>query len=146
MLVDLIDLSLLGRQVRWMLEGSNEIHLSGQVDDLVESWRGMTDQIADRALAIGVIPDGQAEAIADTTEIEPFAMTLFREGDVVSAILERLADVATRGRQRSHRAALRDPVTADLLSEIVATLDRHTWMIEVQRDQLNAESPVDPSG
>jgi starvation-inducible DNA-binding protein len=144
MLVDLIDLSLLGSQVRWMLEGSNGSRLSGQIHDLVESWRGMTDQIADRALAIGLIPDGQAEAIAGTTEIPPFAMTLFREGDIVSAILERLADVATRGRQRSHRAALRDPVTADLLAEVVATLDRHTWMIEAQRDQLKAGSPVDP--
>jgi starvation-inducible DNA-binding protein len=133
MLVDLVDLSLLGKQAHWSLEGRNGSGLCQRIDELVDSWRALSDKVAERAMAIGVIPDGQAEAVAEATEIEPLSTTALSESEVEDAIAGRVAEAAARGRQRSHRAAVRDSVTADLLAEVVATLDEHAWMIRMRR-------------
>jgi starvation-inducible DNA-binding protein len=132
MLVDLIDLALLGRQAHWSLS-HDDSRLSRQLDVLVDSWRALADMVAERAIAIGVLPNGQVETIAETTEIEPLSTTALTEGEVEDAIAGHIAEAAARGRQRSHRAAVRDLVTADLLAEVVATLDDQAWMIRVPR-------------
>src|SRR5207253_2079270 len=58
LLVELIDLSLIGKQLHWNVEGPQFRSLHLQLDELVESWRELSDQVAERAVAIGVAPDG----------------------------------------------------------------------------------------
>ena len=59
-LVELIDLSLLGKQLHWSVVGPNFKPLHEHLDELVDSWRDMADTVAERAVAIGYLPDGQA--------------------------------------------------------------------------------------
>jgi starvation-inducible DNA-binding protein len=133
MLVDLIDLSLLGKQAQWSLENHAASRLSHRMRKLVGSWRALADMVAQRAVAIGVVPDGQAETIAETTELQPLPVTAASDGQLEDAIAGQIADAAARGRRRSHCAAVRDPVSADLLAEVVATLDDQAWKIRVSR-------------
>ena len=64
-LVELVDLSLVGKQLHWSVVGSAcSGRLHQQLDELVDSWRELGDTVAERAVAIGFWPDGQAEAIA----------------------------------------------------------------------------------
>ena len=65
-LVDLIDLSLLGKQAHWNLRGRNfrSVHL--QLDEVVDLARAHMDTVAERAVAIGVNPDGRPRTVADT--------------------------------------------------------------------------------
>ncbi len=59
-LVDLVDLSLVAKQVHWNVVGPRfrSVHL--QLDDVVVTARQHSDTVAERASAVGVNPDGRA--------------------------------------------------------------------------------------
>jgi starvation-inducible DNA-binding protein len=84
--------------------------------------------VAERAVALGVPPDGQPGTVAATSEIEPLVAGPLPGGDVVKAIAERLAQVVVRTRERIHHAHASDSVTEDLLVQTAA------WMLRVQRE------------
>src|ERR1700760_2884602 len=70
-LVELIELSLLGKQLHWNVVGPLFRPLHLQLDELIDSWRGLADTIAERAVAIGISPDGQSAAIAAGSRLAP---------------------------------------------------------------------------
>ena len=68
-LVELIDLSLIGKQLHWSVSGPLFRSLHLQLDELVESWPDLADTVAERAVTIGFWPDGQARAVAEGSEL-----------------------------------------------------------------------------
>jgi starvation-inducible DNA-binding protein len=70
---ELVNLSLIGKQLHWVVFGplSRRVHL--QLVGLVDSWRGLADAVAERALALGFVPDGQAQAVAAGSQLNPVA-------------------------------------------------------------------------
>src|SRR5207253_380412 len=72
-LVELVDLSLIGKQLHWAVSGPLFRPLHLQLDELVDSWRELADTVAERSVALGFVPDGQAQTIAATTQLEPVA-------------------------------------------------------------------------
>src|SRR6478752_10524276 len=68
-LVDLVDLSLVAKQVHWNVVGPRfrSVHL--QLDEVVDTARTHSDTVAERASAIGVSPDGRAATVAGTSGI-----------------------------------------------------------------------------
>src|SRR6059058_1015841 len=71
MLVELIDLALFGKQLHWSVTGPLFRPLHEQLDELVDSWRELSDVVAERAVAIGYFPDGQAAALTAGSEVDP---------------------------------------------------------------------------
>lgn len=67
-LLELIDLSVVGKQLRWSVVGRSFRSLHLQVDKLIKSWRDLADTVAERAVTIGLWPDGQAIAVAAVAE------------------------------------------------------------------------------
>src|SRR5437588_12210403 len=70
-LVELIDLSLIGKQLHWNIFGRPFKPLHEHLDELVESWRDLSDTVAERAVALGFAPDGRAAAVAAGAGIDP---------------------------------------------------------------------------
>ena len=68
-LVELIDLSLLGKQLHWSVIGPFFRPLHLQLDELIDSWRELSDTVAERAVAIGYMPDGQAATVASDSPL-----------------------------------------------------------------------------
>jgi starvation-inducible DNA-binding protein len=70
-LVELIALSLIGKQLHWNVTGPGfrDVHL--HLDELVDEWRELSDVVAERAVAIGVSPDGRAPTVIAQSELEP---------------------------------------------------------------------------
>lgn len=134
MLVDLIDLALIGKQAHWNVQGRHFIAVHAQLDELVDAWRSLGDDVAERAVALGVPPDGQARTVAAASEIDPLPDDTLSDSDVVEGVAERLAGVVVRTRERIHHAADSDPVTEDLLIQVAATLEKQLWMIRAQRE------------
>src|ERR1700704_6543856 len=64
MLVELVDLSLLGKQLHWSVTGPHFRSLHEQLDEVVDEWRELSDTVAERAVAVGVWPDGQSATVA----------------------------------------------------------------------------------
>lgn len=58
---DLVDLSLIGKQLHWAVVGPLFRPLHLHLDELVDSWRELSDAVAERAVALGFVPDGQAK-------------------------------------------------------------------------------------
>src|SRR5262245_47677998 len=68
-LVDLIDLSLLAKQAHWNVYGRFFTPLHRQLDETVHTAREASDLLAERAMAIGVAPDGRAETVHRKTRL-----------------------------------------------------------------------------
>ena len=56
---ELVDLSLIGKQLHWAVVGPTfrSVHL--QLDELVESWRELADTVAERAVALASYRTGR---------------------------------------------------------------------------------------
>jgi starvation-inducible DNA-binding protein len=132
MLVDLIDLTLIGKHLHWNVEGRLFRSVHTELDDLVDAWRMLSDDVAERAVTIGASPDGQVETIAGATRLQPLPPGHLTDRQVLKAIGDRVGGVARRTRQRIDSVAVADPVTCDLLVRTAATLEKQLWMIRAQ--------------
>src|SRR5213595_2842092 len=56
---ELIDLSLIGKQLHWAIVGPLFRPLHLQLDELVETWHELSDTVAERAVTLGFIPTGK---------------------------------------------------------------------------------------
>jgi starvation-inducible DNA-binding protein len=57
-LVDLLDLTLIGKHAHWNVEGRLFRSVHHELDDFVDAWRILSDDVAERAVTIGASPDG----------------------------------------------------------------------------------------
>ncbi|MGI5471213.1 Dps family protein [Streptomyces sp. CA-132043] len=131
-LVDLVDLSLIAKQVHWNVVGPRfrSVHL--QLDDVVASARGHADTVAERASAIGVNPDGRAETIAKTSGAGTVEAGWIKDNDAVGALVRALGSVIERMRERIAVTDEPDPVTQDILIGLTADLEKHHWMFQAE--------------
>jgi len=130
-LVELIDLSLIGKQLHWNVAGPLFRPLHEQLDELVDSWRELSDTVAERAVAIGFAPDGQAAAVV-SSEIRPLHTGALADHTVVRELAVRVADVAERIRERMDRVEELDAASHDVFVEVVRELEKQLWMIRAQ--------------
>lgn len=132
--VDLIDLSLIAKQAHWNVIGRNfrSVHLG--LDELVAAARDFTDQAAERATAIGVSPDGRAATVSASAGTKGFGEGWTKDEQVTAAIVDNLAAVIDRLRDRIADTEAADPVTQDLLISITARLEQLHWMWQAQID------------
>lgn len=132
MLVELVDLSLLGKQLHWTVVGPLFRPLHLQLDALVESWRELADTVAERAVAIGFSPDGQSATVARDTPLREVERGELADGVVLRELTRRLAEVAERSRERMDRLGELDAASQDVVVEVVRALEEQLWMIRAQ--------------
>lgn len=127
-LVDLIDLSLIGKQAHWNVVGSHfrSVHL--HLDELVAMARQYVDDVAERANAIGVSPNGMARTVMETSGLPAFPSNWVSDVDTINAIVNTLGTLSERLRQRIDEADKPDLVTQDLLIEIAREVEKQHWM------------------
>lgn len=132
-LIDLIDLHLSAKQAHWNLTGRNfrSIHL--QLDDVVDLAREHADTVAERAVAIGVNPDGRARTVADHTRLQQLEAGFLPDDKVVVVMTDMLGEMSVRFRERIEATDDSDLVTQDLLIAAAQDLDKQHWMFAVQR-------------
>jgi starvation-inducible DNA-binding protein len=131
-LVELVDLSLLGKQMHWTVVGPLFRPLHLQLDELIDSWRELADTVAERAVAIGFYPDGQSAAVTTATPLRGVERGELEDHVVVRELTGRLAEVAERARERMDRLGELDAATQDVLIEVVRALEKQLWMIRAQ--------------
>jgi starvation-inducible DNA-binding protein len=131
-LIELLDLALLGKQAHWNIVGPHFRPLHLQLDEYVEAWRLASDAVAERAVALGHSVDGQSRTVAARTQLAPLPEGPIQDADVVREVSERLVDAIGRIRTRMDRLEDVDTVTADILHGVVAGLEENLWMLRVQ--------------
>jgi starvation-inducible DNA-binding protein len=135
-LVELIDLSLIGKQLHWNIFGRPFKPLHEHLDELVDSWRELSDTVAERAVALGFSPDGQAGAVSQHSDINAVDTGLLDTDTATRELVERVADVDERIRARMDRLEELDLASQDVLIEVVRELEKQLWML---RSSLPAE-------
>ncbi|MFB9836956.1 Dps family protein [Actinoallomurus acaciae] len=131
-LIDLIDLHLSAKQAHWNLTGRNfrSIHL--QLDEVVDLAREYADTVAERAVAIGVNPDGRARTVAEKTRLHQLETGWLPDDKVIAAITDMLGEMGRRFRERIEKLDETDLVTQDILISAAKGLDKQHWMFAVQ--------------
>ncbi|MDR1078012.1 MAG: DNA starvation/stationary phase protection protein [Propionibacteriaceae bacterium] len=130
-LVDLIDLSLLGKQAHWNVHGPNfrSVHL--QLDEVIDSLRIWSDDVAERLAAVGGAPDGRSGAVAQASQVETITAGPILVEDVVRQFTDRLTSTSRRIEAKLTELD-QDMPSQDLLIEIVTGLDKAAWMFRAQ--------------
>jgi starvation-inducible DNA-binding protein len=131
-LVELVDLSLLGKQAHWNVTGPQfrSIHL--ELDEIVDLARLSSDRVAERLATIGAAPDGRAETVGTTSELQPFPdgfLPATEAGQRVSATIET---IAVRMKERIKRIGDLDPVSQDVLIGTTDEVEKAGWMLRSQ--------------
>ncbi|WP_163551476.1 MULTISPECIES: Dps family protein [Frankia] len=129
-LVDLIDLSLYAKQLHWNVIGRTFRSVHRQLDEIVELARRFADAVAERAVAIGVNPDGQASTVARGTHLHGVEVGYLADEKVIRLMTDVLAGVVTRMRTRMDITEQPDPVTQDLIIGVVRELEEQHWMFQ----------------
>jgi starvation-inducible DNA-binding protein len=131
-LQELVDLSLIGKQLHWAVVGHAFRPVHEQLDELVAAWRELADVVAERAVALGFVPDGQARAVASGSPLSPVAAEAIASHVVVRAMADRIAQVSESARERMDRIGALDAVSQDVLVDVVRALEQQQWMLRAQ--------------
>jgi starvation-inducible DNA-binding protein len=131
-LQDLIDLSLIGKQLHWSVVGAaaHGVHLF--LDELVGEWRELADVVAERAMTLGFVPDGQSSAVAAGSRVEAVEVESLADHAVIWELGRRVAAVAELIRDRLGSVGGADLVTQDVLIKVVGMLEKHQWLLRAQ--------------
>lgn len=130
--VDLIELHLQGKQAHWNVVGKNFRDLHLQLDEIVESAREFSDEVAERLRALHATADGRSETVAHTTSLRPFPNGEVDTAETVDLITERIEAAVATIRDVHDQVDEEDPTSADLLHQIIATLEQYAWMVSAE--------------
>lgn len=130
-LVDVIGLALVGKQAHWTVTGREFTQVHEQLDTLVDAWRGWSDRLAERMVALGVVPDGQPASVAEA-DVPKLALGWQDTHDALASMADGVAAVAARVRGTVEEIGDVDPVTEGVLLEILEGLEEQHWMLRAQ--------------
>jgi starvation-inducible DNA-binding protein len=129
---DLVNLTLIGKQLHWAVIGALFRPLHLQLDELADSWRELSDTVAERAVALGYVPDGQAQAVVAGSHLKPVSHGPIEDHAVVWELTNRIAQVSELARARMDRLGEADAASQDVLIEVVRKLEEQQWMLRAQ--------------
>jgi starvation-inducible DNA-binding protein len=129
---ELVDLSLIGKQLHWAVVGPLFRPLHLHLDELVDSWRELADTVAERAVALGYVPDGQARAVSSGSQLAAIAQSPIDDHVAVHELAHRIAQASELARGRMDRLGEIDLASQDILIDVVRTLEEQQWMLRAQ--------------
>lgn len=133
-LADLVDLSLQLKQAHWNVRGEHFRPLHLQLDEIVETTRAASDDVAERLATLGVAPDGRLATVSKTTSLEAYPPEFIGWQQTVTLVADRLMTAIKGVRKSMDIAGEHDPVTEDLLIEVSSELEKHLWMVQAQEE------------
>jgi len=132
-LMDLIDLSLVAKQMHWDVVGPNfrSVHL--QLDEVVSLARKHTDIVAERLVALGVNADGRSATVAKSTKLAQPESGWLESGKVVAMMTDILDGISKRMRERVDETEKSDQATQDILIAVTQDIEKQRWMFQAMR-------------
>lgn len=131
-LVDLVDLALVGKQAHWNVTGPRFRTIHFQLDEVVSTARAHSDIVAERSATIGVPADARAATISKETRVSQVDAGWLRDDDVVSTFIRIYGEMIDRLRHRANDVEKADPVSNNILLDIVQDLEKQYWMWQAE--------------
>lgn len=131
-LTDLIDLALQGKQAHWNVVGPNfrSIHL--QLDEIIDTVRIGSDEVAERIVTLAEAADGRAAVVAEQSRLEAYPADLQDVPTTVTLIADRLQTTIAGMRDAIEKLGDLDPISEDLVIGHSAALEKYLWMVQAQ--------------
>ncbi|OEV05547.1 Dps family protein [Streptomyces oceani] len=131
-LLDLLDLSLVAKQIHWNIVGPRfrSIHL--QLDEVVSLARDYADKVAERASALGIAPDGRAGTVSSGSAIGTVKEGWLQDVDAVGTMVAALSATIGKARERMAAVGKVDPVTEDIFIQVTGDLEKQHWMFQAE--------------
>lgn len=130
-LADIFDLYSQTKQAHWNVRGAQFIPLHELFDKLAAELVGHTDEIAERATALGGLAQGTVRQSAATSRLPECDLDVTDSLPTVEALADRYAALAASMRQAIESAEGQgDADTADLFTEVSRALDKALWFLE----------------
>lgn len=135
---DLFDLFARIKQAHWNVRGTTFIGLHKLLDEFAERTLNHIDLVAERATALGGVVEGTLRESAAHSRLKRK-----EEPESISGMfdwLNELADVHATAGENVRKAIKRitdaeDFGTADLLTDVLRTLDLQLWLLEAHINQ-----------
>lgn len=131
-LIQLLDLQLVGKQIHWNVVGPNFRDLHQNLDEIVAIARRGSDDIAERMRALHVTPDGLAATITKYTELDQPTNGEILTTTAVDIVVKALESTVGVMREVHDPVDEADPTTADMLHEYIAALEQQAWFISAE--------------
>jgi starvation-inducible DNA-binding protein len=127
-LVDLLELTLQGKQAHWNVVGPNFADVHRQLDLIVTTARDAADGVAERMRSVGGTPDGLSATVAETTGLRAYPRGEVTTRETIDLISDRIYATVANARA-VHTAVDEDPASADLLTGTIAQLEQQAWLL-----------------
>ena len=131
-LTDLIALGLMTKQAHWNVVGPHFRSLHLHLDEIYANVQESVDVVAERIATLAVSPNGQADEVSQETTLSQLPSGFLKDVQVIDLMTERVAHTVHAIRERMAKIEDVDTVTADLLHQVVADLEKHLWMLRSQ--------------
>ena len=130
-LIDTIDLFNQAKQAHWNVKGPSFIAIHELFDQVAEHAEEWSDEIAERAVQMGGLVDGTAQAVAQRTTLAPYDATItdgLAHVDAIAGALARYGQQIRKAIDAADKAG--DAGTADLFTQVSRAVDKDLWFVE----------------
>lgn len=138
-LVDLIELSMQGKQAHWNVVGRNFRDTHRQLDDIIDAARVFSDTVAERMRALHAVPDGRSDVVAETTTLPEYPQGEISTTETVDLVTVRLEATVGTMRDVHDEVDEEDPTSADILHAIIEKLEQFAWMVSAENRKPAAQ-------
>lgn len=127
-----VDLFTQAKQAHWNVKGRHFISAHELFDDIAKHASEHSDDLAERIATLGGYARGTARQVAEQSDLAEFAPDSLSGQACVEALVDRLSTEASALRAALERTAgdLADPVTEDLLVEVLRETEFDMWFLE----------------
>lgn len=128
--VNLIDLSLSGKQAHWNVYGPQFLSVHEKLDEVVATARKGSDALAERIVQLGHAPDGRAKTIANDTPLSQASADFETVGKTLAYVADNLLTTAKTIRAAQEKVGDIDPLSEDMLIALGQEIEEHLWMFQ----------------
>lgn len=132
LLVDLITLSLNTKQAHWHVTGRNFLPVHEQLNALEGDVRLWADDVAERAITMGIPVDGRPATIGAMNALKELPPGFLTDVEAVTGIGHQVTAVAERIRSGLDALGQADAASEDLVIGVLRGLEKHLWMLQAQ--------------
>lgn len=130
-LADAIDLRLAVKQAHWNVKGPSFIALHELFDQIQARIDTNVDDIAERAVALGGVVAGTAQAAVKGSNLDAYPTDVTAEKEHLKLLADRLSAFGKLARDAINAAdEAGDKDTADLFTGVSRQVDKDLWFIE----------------
>ena len=130
-LADTFNMFSFMKHAHWNVKGQQFMALHKLFDEIAAGLLAHIDEMAERATALGGMALGTTRIVSESSQLEPYPLTIVDGIETVLVLANRMAQLAASIRGAANRAEqLEDMDTNDLFIEISRDLDKWLWFLE----------------